>query len=251
MSLEAMTWVFKHSEAHQGDRLVLLALARKARLSKRQAQRCLRNLCGDGRITEVGTSQYGTTIYRVEREVAADEEVRRQREAGGDKTSPVSAATRNATGATRSASQVSPEPSEENHQESSATPGDAHAQGALGLLDKGEAWRGVYEAVQVLERVPRERGAKVPTVEAVGAVRDRYPDLDLEALARDMLLWATHGNGARRKIKSVVGTFANFCKRAEDDRVAGRGGARPASRSPRNPVTSSSDKSWDAGLITE
>lgn len=78
-----MVWVLEHSDARLGDRLVLLALAdnanddggdsypsvdtiaRKARISPRQVQRCLSSLKSAGHITETGTSSYGTTVYRV------------------------------------------------------------------------------------------------------------------------------------------------------------------------------------------
>lgn len=76
-----MSWVLRESEATLGDRLVLLVLAdhakgdgtkawpsletisREARLSERQARRCLRNLEESGEIVETGTSRKGTHIY--------------------------------------------------------------------------------------------------------------------------------------------------------------------------------------------
>lgn len=79
-----MTWVFQHSEATQGARLVLLALAdfahddgtkafpsvqtlaTKARLSPRAVQYALRKLQDDGAIECAGkTAVSGTTIYNV------------------------------------------------------------------------------------------------------------------------------------------------------------------------------------------
>lgn len=76
-----MTWVLTHSDERLGRRLVLLALADhaaddgtgawpsvatiagKARLSRSQTQRCLRELEDAGAIRAVGESAYGTTIY--------------------------------------------------------------------------------------------------------------------------------------------------------------------------------------------
>jgi hypothetical protein len=83
MSLEAMTWVFRHSTAEGGARLVLLALAdtahddgsetypsvdtlaMKSRLSRRAVQYALRKLEADGHIEQDGFSRRGTTIYRI------------------------------------------------------------------------------------------------------------------------------------------------------------------------------------------
>jgi hypothetical protein len=76
-----MSWVLRHSEAHLGDRLVLIVLAdharedgtsawpsletiaHQSRLSERQARRCLRNLEELGEIRETGRSRKGTHIY--------------------------------------------------------------------------------------------------------------------------------------------------------------------------------------------
>jgi hypothetical protein len=83
VSVHAVSWVLKHSEARLGDRLVLLALAEhahgdgsnayaavetlahEARLSERQAQRCLRNLERDGAITPTGVASKGQVVYRL------------------------------------------------------------------------------------------------------------------------------------------------------------------------------------------
>lgn len=83
MSLIAMTWVFRHSTAEGGPRLVLLALADtahddggesypsvdtlalKARLSRRAVQYALRKLEADGHIENDGISRRGTTIWRI------------------------------------------------------------------------------------------------------------------------------------------------------------------------------------------
>jgi Helix-turn-helix domain len=83
MSVKAMVWVLEHSDETLGRRLVLLALAdkanddgtgawpsvetlaRSARLSTRQVQRCLRDLERSGAIVREGTSSYGTTQWGV------------------------------------------------------------------------------------------------------------------------------------------------------------------------------------------
>lgn len=267
MSIEAMSWVFKHSEATQGERLVLLALAdnadddtweaypsvvtlaRKARLKRRQTQRCLRKLEEDGRVSARGTSQYDTTIYRVEQTSGADRVAREQMEAeagGRTNDAPASSATRNVPGATPPGAQMTPEPSERNPQEPSEHEEDARASSPV--LEVDEAARLMAGDARVLEKlrtVRRANGSKAPTLEAVEKVRDRYPALDLERVADELVFWAEHGNGARRQIKSVMGTFATFCRGAEEDRV--RGGSRAsASVSPGTPVASASD--WDAKM---
>lgn len=76
-----MSWVLRESDATLGDRLVLLVLAdhakedgtsawpsvetiaHQSRLTRRQAQRCLRNLEESGEIVETGKSRQGTHIY--------------------------------------------------------------------------------------------------------------------------------------------------------------------------------------------
>lgn len=83
MSVTALAWVFKQSDAKLGSRLVLLALAdfahdngegafpsvdtiaQHARLTKRAARAALRKLEDDRHIESAGTSMYGTTIYRI------------------------------------------------------------------------------------------------------------------------------------------------------------------------------------------
>ena len=83
MSVHVISWVLRHSDETLGRRLVLLVLAdharedgssawpsidtiaTQARLSKRQAQRCLRDLESSGAIVETGRSAAGTHVYNV------------------------------------------------------------------------------------------------------------------------------------------------------------------------------------------
>jgi hypothetical protein len=83
MSLPVLVWVFNNSEEKLGRRLVLLCLAehahddggkafpsveticKRTRLSRRQAQACLRGLEDDGAIEHTGVTRTGTRIYRV------------------------------------------------------------------------------------------------------------------------------------------------------------------------------------------
>lgn len=84
MSLACMTWVLTHSDERLGRRLVLLVLAdyahddgtrafpsvdtmaEKARMSRSQVQRVLRQLVESGAITKTGTTGTGTVIYQVQ-----------------------------------------------------------------------------------------------------------------------------------------------------------------------------------------
>lgn len=83
MSVEALTWVFKHSEATLAERLVLLALADyahddgtmafprvaklalKARVSERTVERCLQSLVEAGRIEQTGATKRGVKAWRI------------------------------------------------------------------------------------------------------------------------------------------------------------------------------------------
>ena len=83
MSVKCMAWVLEHSESRLSDRLVLLSLAEyahddgtmafpsvetlahKARVNERTCRRSLRSLEDAGEIETMGTTRYGTVIYRV------------------------------------------------------------------------------------------------------------------------------------------------------------------------------------------
>lgn len=59
--------------------------------------------------------------------------------------------------------------------------------------------------------------------ESVVKVMQEFPDLDHEAVARDLAFWAVHGGGGRKTIKSIAGTYRTFVKRAAGDASANRG----------------------------
>lgn len=89
MSVHVISWVLQQSEARLGDRLVLLVLAdhakadgsgawpsvetiaREARLSRSQAQRCLRRLEAEGHIARTAVSRMGTVVWTVVMQGAA------------------------------------------------------------------------------------------------------------------------------------------------------------------------------------
>lgn len=86
LSVHAISWVLRYSEAELGDRLVLIVLADHAhadgtkaypslgtlaaesRMSERQVRRCLRNLEASGAISRTGTTPRGINVYHVHME---------------------------------------------------------------------------------------------------------------------------------------------------------------------------------------
>jgi hypothetical protein len=84
LSVEALTYVWFHSKSRLATRLVALALAdyaddkwssypgikklaQKARISPRQAQRCIQELISLGELkVGYGQSQYGTNVYEIQ-----------------------------------------------------------------------------------------------------------------------------------------------------------------------------------------
>ncbi len=134
MSIHPMSWVLRESEAKLGDRLVLLVLAdhasddgtgawpsvatiaAEARLSTRQAQRCLRNLVAQGEIEEDGKSKAGTVNWTL---------VGYQRGRQNVTPEATSTAPRGVTSSTSGGDRMSPEPSLEQpslEQPSGTTP---------------------------------------------------------------------------------------------------------------------------------
>jgi hypothetical protein len=83
VSVQALSWVLEHSAARLGDRLVLISLAnhahedgsnayasqgtiaREARLTDRQARRCLKGLEASGEISRTGLTQHGVVIWQL------------------------------------------------------------------------------------------------------------------------------------------------------------------------------------------
>ena len=83
---------------------------------------------------------------------------------------------------------------------------------------------GLAEVREKLHQVSKLHGAPRDTDTAIEAAIVGYQDKDAVAVADDLLFWATHGNGKRKKIKSVVGTYRSFLKRADESSgVPGKG----------------------------
>ena len=179
-----MSWVLRHSEAQLGDRLVLMVLAdharadgtgaypkvetmaREARLSERQARRCLRNLETTGAIVATGKTRTGTIIYSV----IMDE--------GGDNMSAPGGTSTTARGV-----RITPEPSLEpkpSVKPSGARPRDPIWEGLVTVLgtepgtkaERGR-WNGVVKEL-------REAGATEDDIAArAREYRRRWPDVAL------------------------------------------------------------------------
>jgi hypothetical protein len=179
MSVHVISWVLQQSQARLGDRLVLLVLAdharadgtaawpavetiaREARLSERQVQRCLRKLEDDKRIRPTGKSKDGTTAYTV-----------------------VMKEGRHIVGATSSAgnvSQMSPEPSLEPSKTSRAP--SAHSlvrqawEAAPGMVRHKDGYYGDGKVRSAIDRAVKKHGVE-DVVAAVGLYAEvvRSPD---------------------------------------------------------------------------
>jgi hypothetical protein len=239
MSIIALTWVFQHSEATLGGRLVLLALAEHAhddgtetypavdtlvartRMSRKGVQQALRRLEADGRIERDGYGPRGQTKYRLIMDVEA--ESRR----GGEPTSPREAeGPEGRTAAPDGGEPRSPEPSIEP---SGTT---EKADGAPARAVEQRAATDPFEAVpdgfpeelvgnlQVLTArlrdVARRKGSLEVTVPAVARLleaRPRKPHVHaVEAFEHYWL----DGRGARKPVKDAVATFRNWIDREPD-----------------------------------
>jgi DNA-binding transcriptional ArsR family regulator len=139
-------------------------------------------------------------------------------------------ASRGGAGAAQTIRETSGEPSGEPS-------GDARELPEM-LLD---AWE--VDVMRVLLALPRTTGSPVPTVGALRRVRSDFPELDLLVVARELDFWARHGNGSRRQIKSVMGTFRNFAKRAEEDRQRRTASSSPSAAVPS--VATRQDEGWE------
>jgi hypothetical protein len=130
MAVNCMSWVFEHSEAKLGARLVLLVLAdhakkdgtaswpaldtiaRETRMSKRAVQDALKKLEAEGHIEQTGVSRAGTRIFSVLMRVA-DSAMAVDDGQGGSSRHPEGAE----TATEPSKQQPSKEPSEERARE--------------------------------------------------------------------------------------------------------------------------------------
>lgn len=83
--------------------------------------------------------------------------------------------------------------------------------------------RSLPNVMTLLGRIARAHHAATPNAESVARAMCDFPDRDFESVANDFAFWALHGNGVRRKIKSVAGTWRNFLRKADAKRPRGQG----------------------------
>jgi len=160
MSVHVMSWVLRHSEEKLGNRLVLLVLAdhaaddgtdawpsvdtiaSEARLSRRQVQRCLRELEASGAIIPAGRSHKSTTVWGVNMSPPEDDIY----DAEG------------ATSTTNGGDRMSPEPSLEPSKEQpskdlAAAPREYDPLKGIKLGGRNQPWDALVQVTQADEKV--------------------------------------------------------------------------------------------------
>jgi hypothetical protein len=252
MSLEAMTWVFRHSDTTLSHRLVLLVLAdnanddtweaypsvgtiaSKARISERQARYALRALEAGGHIVAVGKSQLQTTIYRVVKDPSPTAESAGGQDSQGGNLKQ------------EGGHPIAPKPSENHQASTSVTDDSVHPKTTVVARESAGSVDALFSdpaapsrVVELLEPVRVAKGCGRITTEALDKITAAYPQVDHAAVAEELAFWALHGNGKQRKVKSLAGTFRTFVRIASE-----RGGGSSAVHTTSSAV-SSSDKSWD------
>jgi hypothetical protein len=75
---------------------------------------------------------------------------------------------------------------------------------------QGQAQR----TLSVLTSVQAERGGYVPTLRGVALAIAALPDRDHEAVARELVHWATAGRGQNKPVKDWAATLSTFMQRA-------------------------------------
>jgi hypothetical protein len=220
----AFDWIWHHSPAKGGARLVLLAyafyaderdvscpsletLAWDANMSKRAIQDARAKLISEGDIEEVdGLSEYGTKRVRL---------LFRSRvpDSGVADTSP--SPTNSATNSSTPPVERSSTTEEKDLVAGSATP----VQETLEGDDVGRV-------LARLQRVVDVKGCALPSREAVATVLEAYPDRDALQVAGELAWWAEHGNGSGgRQVKNLAATFRNFMRQS-DPAPASNGGSK-------------------------
>jgi hypothetical protein len=214
-----MDWVLQHSEATQGRRLVLIALAehahddgsrafpkietlmQRARMSRRGVQEALRRLEADGMIRPTGKVPSGTVVYQLVM--------------GGAVSAP-RGADHDVAGAqitTSRGASAAPDPSLTNNVDPSGKEEELE-QDQIGLVRAR------------LQRVVDVKGCKLPSREAVATVLEAYPDRDALKVAGELAWWAEHGNGSgSRQVKNLASTFRSFMRQSDPAPASSNGGS--------------------------
>jgi hypothetical protein len=104
---------------------------------------------------------------------------------------------------------------------------------------------GLHEVREKLHEVAKLHGTTRPTDDAIQATMDAYPDKDAVAVADDLLFWAKHGNGSRRKIKSVASTYRNFLRKADISEREGEGKMEQEAKMRSFLDSMKGEESWD------
>lgn len=226
MGSEAMTAVWEHAECTPGQRTVMLALAERAdehgicwpgitklvektKLSRRGVQYALRALEKSGQLERVQDEEGGrgiTPLYWLKLpglDGEIEDALRRRgkgangrlKGANARQESPERAQSEDLKGAA-----FAPEPkgNEEASDEASSPPTPTTGQ-----------------VVVVLEAVATARGAPKPTAASVDKAIAAFPDRDHLAVVGELEFWAVHGNGRRRKLRSVAQLYRNFLSKAD------------------------------------
>lgn len=234
MSVEALSWVFRHSKSRLAARLVLLALAdfaqadgrdafpsvatlaAKAGVSKRTARSGLRQLEETGEIARTGTSPYGTTVYAITLGAANP--------AGGAETG-----TEGRQKTTAAVSPSSPDPSVNPSGEPSSSSARKPALDQELPKDLPAEHRPALEAVwPVLERIARAKPSSVPpTREGVARAIASFPDRDHLDAATDLEQWLVHGTGRRTSIADIVQSYRRTLTRTRPRESAATAAAAP------------------------
>lgn len=224
MSVEALSWAFRHSKSRLGTRLVLLALAdfaqadggdafpsvatlaAKAGVSPRAARSALRRLEQMGEIVRTGTSRRGTTVYALRLEGAAN--------SAGAAESGTEGPQKTTAAVSSTSANPSVNPSEEPSSSSTARKPAFEEEDLPG--DFPEHLRPALEAAwPVIGRIAEAKGGHVPpTRAAVARAIASYPDRDHLDAATDLEQWLVYGTGRRNQVPDVVQSY----RRALSDR---------------------------------
>jgi hypothetical protein len=218
MSIEAVSWVLRHSDAKLAARLVLIALAdyshpdgseaypsvdtiaRHANLSRRSAQSALRTLEADGEIVRDGVGRNGTSCWRLT--------------LGGAESAPrAESGTRGRNLRTTGGEAPSPNPSREPSKEPSTSAERARAK-AQSLPDDfpDELKPHARRAFAILRDVAEQYNAREVTPRGVGLAIMGHQGRRFVQTAYELASWAQAPN---REIRDVVATYRTFLGRAD------------------------------------
>jgi hypothetical protein len=219
MSIEAVSWVLRHSEAKLGARLVLIALAdhahpdgseaypavetlaRHTRLSRRAVQSALRTLEAEGEIIPDGVGRNGTNCYRLTM--------------GGAKSAPREDDDTGGRSSRREGGEAaSPNPSVEPSTKSSKG-GNARTREGDDSLPDGfpvELTDHARQVFVVLRSIAERHNAKAVKPRAVGHAMMSEPGRRYVQEAHKLAAWC---EGTSKPIKDVVARYQRWLGNAD------------------------------------